>query len=209
MNRKLWGIFACMFTLAMLAASAASAGAQDEPKEKPPMYSYVAFWNIPRAQWADMDKNNAADQKVLDKMRGRRDHRRLRNDLNMVHTADGMTHDDWWSAMSMAAVLNVLDKFYKSGTPTSPVLASATKHSDGIFRQPVLQLASGHLQERLHARGYYKLKPDVPDHAIETPQQEFHRARYWKSCWPMARSSSTKLTPRRSTPKLQEPSGST
>ena len=35
--------------------------------------------------------------------------------------------------MSMAAVLNVLDKFYKSGTPTSPVLASATKHADGIF----------------------------------------------------------------------------
>ena len=35
--------------------------------------------------------------------------------------------------MSMAAMLSVLDKFYKSGTPTSPVLASATKHSDGIF----------------------------------------------------------------------------
>jgi hypothetical protein len=35
--------------------------------------------------------------------------------------------------MSMAAMLNVLDKFYKSGTPTLPVLASATKHFDGIF----------------------------------------------------------------------------
>jgi len=31
------------------------------------MYSYVGFWNIPRAQWAEMDKNTALDQKVLDK----------------------------------------------------------------------------------------------------------------------------------------------
>ena len=51
----------------MMAASAAPACAQDELKEKPPMYSYVAFWNIPRAQWADMEKSNAADQKILEK----------------------------------------------------------------------------------------------------------------------------------------------
>ena len=31
------------------------------------MYSYVATWNIPRAQWADMEKANAADQKILEK----------------------------------------------------------------------------------------------------------------------------------------------
>ena len=67
MNRKQWGILACLCTLAMMAASAAPACAQDEVKEKPPMYSYVAFWNIPRAQWADMEKNDAAEQKILDK----------------------------------------------------------------------------------------------------------------------------------------------
>ena len=39
----------------------------------------------------------------------------------------------WWSTTSMAALLNTLDKFYKSGTPTAPVLASATKHADGIY----------------------------------------------------------------------------
>ena len=37
-----------------------------EGKEKPPMYSYVSFWNIPRAQWADMAKEDAANQKLLD-----------------------------------------------------------------------------------------------------------------------------------------------
>jgi len=133
MNRKLWSIFAGVCALAMMAASAVPAGAQDEPKEKPPMYSYVGFWNIPRAQWAEMEKNNAAEQKILDKALADGAIVAYGNDLNIVHTADGMTHDDWWSAMSMAAMLNVLDKSYKSGTPTSPVLASATKHSDRVF----------------------------------------------------------------------------
>lgn len=31
------------------------------------MYTYVADWAIPRAQWGEMDKNNAAEQKILDK----------------------------------------------------------------------------------------------------------------------------------------------
>ncbi|MGA9799972.1 MAG: hypothetical protein WBQ68_13265 [Terriglobales bacterium] len=173
MNRKLWVVFACMCTLAMLAASAAPAYAQDEPKEKPPMYSYVAFWNIPRAQWADMDKNTAADQKVLDKLVADGTIVGYGDDLTIVHTADGMTHDDWWSAMSMATVLNVLEKFYKSGTPTAPVLASATKHSDGIFVSHYYNWRPGTYKGAYTRIGYYKLKPDVPERAIETLSKTF------------------------------------
>ena len=47
--------------LAMIAAVAAPAVAQDEAKEKPPMYSYFASWTIPRGQWAEMQKADAAD----------------------------------------------------------------------------------------------------------------------------------------------------
>jgi hypothetical protein len=168
MNRKLCGIFAGVCTLAMVAASAVPACAQDEPKEKPPMYSYVGFWNIPRAQWADMEKNNAIDQKILDKALADGSIVAYGNDLNLVHTPDGSTHDDWWSAMSMAAMLNVLDKFYKSGTPTSPVLASATKHSDGIFVSRYYNWRPGTYKNAYTRVAYYKLKPDAPEHAIET-----------------------------------------
>ena len=173
MNRKLWAILACMCTLAMLAASAAPACAQDEVKEKPPMYSYVGFWNIPRAQWAEMEKNNAAEQKILDKALADGAIVAYGNDLNIVHTADGMTHDDWWSAMSMAAMLNVLDKFYKSGTPTSPVLASATKHTDGIFVSRHYNWRPGTYKGAYTRVAYYKLKPDAPEHAIETLSKTF------------------------------------
>ena len=173
MNRKLWVILACICTVAMLAATAAPARAQDEAKEKPPMYSYVGFWNIPRAQWAEMEKNNAAEQKILDKALADGAIVAYGNDLNIVHTADGMTHDDWWSAMSMAAMLNVLDKFYKSGTPTSPVLASATKHTDGIFVTRYYNWRPGTYKGAYSRVGYYKLKPDAPEHAIETLSKTF------------------------------------
>jgi hypothetical protein len=54
MKMKVWGICAGLCMLAMMAATARPAQAQDEPKEKPPMYTYVGDWNIPRAQWAEM-----------------------------------------------------------------------------------------------------------------------------------------------------------
>jgi hypothetical protein len=168
MNGKSWRIFAVVCTLAMMAASAAPACAQDEPKEKPPMYSYVGFWNIPRAQWTEMEKNNVVDQKILDKALADGTIVGYGYDLNLVHTPDGATHDDWWSAMSMAALLNVLDKFYKSGTPTSPVLASATRHSDGIFVSRYYNWRPGSYKGAYTRVAYYKLKSDVPEHAIET-----------------------------------------
>jgi hypothetical protein len=166
MNRKLSGIFAGVCMLAMMAAWAAPARAQDEAKEKPPMYSYVGNWNIPRGQWAEMDKSNAADQKILDKAMTDGTIVGYGNDLNVVHQPDGATHDDWWSAMSMAGILNVLDQFYKSGSATTPVLASATKHWDGIYVSRHYNWHSGSYKGAYTRVASYKLKPDAPDDAI-------------------------------------------
>jgi len=75
--------------------------------------------------------------------------------------------------MSMGAMLNVLDKFYKSGTPTSPVLASATKHTDGIFVSRYYNWRSGTYKGAYTRVGYYKLKPDAPEHATEMLSKTF------------------------------------
>ncbi|HYW38822.1 MAG TPA: hypothetical protein VE957_11970 [Terriglobales bacterium] len=168
MNRRLWGIFAAVCTLAMMAAWTAPARAQDEPKEKPPMYSYVSFWNIPRPQWAEMGKADASDQKILEKAMADGTIIGYGNDTNLVHQPDGGTHDDWWSAMSMAGLLNVLDKFYKSGSTTSPVLASATKHWDNIFVSRYYNWHSGSFKGAYTRAAQYKLKPDAPNDAVET-----------------------------------------
>jgi hypothetical protein len=154
--------------LAMMAVSAVPASAQDEPKEKPPMYSYVGNWSIPRAQWAEMEKGNATNQKILEKAMADGTIVGYGNDINLVHTPDGETHDNWWSAMSMAGMLNVLDKFYKSGSTTSPVLASATKHWDNIFVSRYYNWHSGSYKGAYGRAAEYKLKADAPANAVET-----------------------------------------
>ena len=66
MNGKLGAILAGVCTLGMLLGPA-SASAQDESKEKPPLYTYVSNWTLPRPQWAEMAKADAADRPLLDK----------------------------------------------------------------------------------------------------------------------------------------------
>ncbi|MGH9433531.1 MAG: hypothetical protein ACRD3T_18530 [Terriglobia bacterium] len=168
MSRKLWGIVGSVCALAMVAICATPARAQGEAKEKPPMYSYVGQWNIPRAQWAEMAKLTAADQKTLDKALADGTIAGYGDDTNLVHQVDGSTHDQWWSAMSLAGLLTVLDQFYKNGSATSPVLVSATKHWDIIFVSRYYNWRPGSYKGAYTRVGYYKLKPDAPDDAIET-----------------------------------------
>ena len=167
MNRKLWRVFAGLCALVIAAAGAAPARAQtSEVKEKPPMYSYVGFWDIPRAHWAEMEKADAADQTVLDKAMADGTIVGHGSDVNLVHQLDGNTHDDWWSAMSMAGLLNVLDQFYKSGSTTSPVLTSATKHWDNIYVSRYYNWHSGSWKGVYTHGGSYKVKADAPDDAV-------------------------------------------
>src|SRR5208283_363477 len=57
MNRSLWGVVAGVCLVGASVVTPAPARAQmSEVKEKPPMYSYVSLWNIPRGEWGDMAK---------------------------------------------------------------------------------------------------------------------------------------------------------
>jgi len=168
MSKRLWRIFAGLCTLAMAAGCALPARAQmSEVKEKPPMYSYVGFWHIPRAQWAEMAKANAADLQVLDKALSSGTIVAYGNDISLVHEADGATHDDWWSAMSMAGLLKVLDQFYKSGSSATPVLGTATKHWDNIFVSRYYNWHAGSWKDVYTHGASYKLKADAPDDAVD------------------------------------------
>ncbi len=169
MNSKLWRGFAVVCGLALVVISALPAAAQmADGKGKPPMYTYVSLWNIPRAQWAEMAKADAADKATLDQAMSSGAIVGYGNDVNLVHQPDGFTHDEWWSSMSMAGVLNVLDQFYKSGSAVSPVLESSTKHADAIFVSRHYNWHSGSWKGLYTHGGSYKLKADAPDDAVDT-----------------------------------------
>jgi hypothetical protein len=156
----------CMFGLS--AGMALPALAQSEVKEKAPMYCYVGEWAIPRAQWADMEKSDAADQPVLQKAMSDGLLIGYGSDVNLVHQVDGPTHDDWWCSSSMAGVLNVLDQFYKSGSSASPVLQSATRHWDEVLMSRYYNWKPGTMKAGYTHGSSYKLKADASDDAIDT-----------------------------------------
>ncbi len=169
MSKSVWHVCAAMCGLAMLTVCAIPSSAQmSEVKEKPPMYSYVADWQIPRAHWADMAGANAADKAILDKAMADGTIVGYGNDEALVHQSDGATHDNWWSATSMAGLIKVLDQFYASPNIASPALDSATKHWDSIFVSRYYNWHSGAYKSGYTRAATYKLKADAPDDAIDT-----------------------------------------
>ena len=168
MNIKRIGTLPYVFVILMTVFFALPVNAQTTVKEKPPMYSYVGNWSIPRAQWAEMDKSVAADQKTLEQAVANGTLVGFGNDRNLVHQPDGYTHDDWWSSMSMAGLLNVLDQFQKSGSSVSPVLSSSTKHGDSIYVSRYYNWRAGTVKDAYTAVAYYRLKPDAPSDALDT-----------------------------------------
>jgi hypothetical protein len=174
MNTNGWNVVAGLCAVAIGGGWAAPVSAQmAEVKEKPPMYTYEANWNIPRARWAEMEKATANDEKILDKAVASGGLVGYGHDSNLIHTAEGSTHDDWWSAMSMAAVLNTLDEIYKAGGATSPVLTSATKHWDNLYVSRYYNWRSGSWKGAYTRVVTYTLKPDAPDDAVDMLAKNF------------------------------------
>jgi hypothetical protein len=152
----------------MAGAWAAPARAQmAEVKEKPRMYTYEAFWSIPRAHWTEMEKPNPGNQKTLDNALASGGIVGYGSDTAVLHDAEGATHDSWWSSMSMAGTLHVLDEFEKSGSSTSTVLTTATKHWDNMWVSKFYNWHPGSWKGAYTYAALYTLKTDAPDNAVE------------------------------------------
>ena len=138
-----------------------------EVKEKAPMYSYVSNWTYPRARWADVEKSNAANEKVMEKAMASGALVGYGSDAYLVHENDSPTHDDWFSSMSMAGLLNTLDEVYKAGGAMTPLLMSATKHSDSVWVSRYYNWRSGSWKGAYTRTAVYKLKAGAPTDAVE------------------------------------------
>ncbi|HVZ83704.1 MAG TPA: hypothetical protein VG893_08515 [Terracidiphilus sp.] len=168
MSKKLWNIFAGLCGVLLWSVCVVSAGAQAAPvKEKPPMYSYVANWQVPRAHWAEMEAASTGDNALLDKAMADGTIVAYGNDEVQVHEADGPTHDDWWSSMSMGGLMKVLDDLASSGSTTSSALMTATKHWDEVFVSRYYNWKPGSYKKDYTHVSMYKLKADAPDDALE------------------------------------------
>jgi len=124
------------------------------------MYTVVSSWATPRAQWSELDKALVDTNKVfaVSSLIGHG------ADETLLHQSEGSTHAVWWSAMSMAAVLNVLEEVHKA---FAPVLNRATKHWDGIYVSRFYNWRSGSSHGAYTQATSFRLRTGAPGDAVE------------------------------------------
>jgi len=172
MHRKPARVFGGLIVVGAMGVGGSPLYAQSaEVKEKPAMYSYVANWQIPRAKWVEFEKPSPGGDKVLSQALSSGVLLGYGADKVEVHSAEGPTHDSFWSATSIAAVLDVLDSLGKG--PPDPLLQSATKHWDGIYVSHFYNWKSGTYKDAYTHTSYYKLKESAPDDEVETLSKNF------------------------------------
>jgi len=118
--------------------------------QKPAVYTYVAQWAIPRAQWSDMSKMQQANTAVLERLVADGTLLSYGFDETTVHDSKGPTHSNWFQASSIAGLYKTLDALQGSTTANAALLGSGP-HEDtllisrdydghsGIFKNSVLR----------------------------------------------------------------------
>src|SRR5512145_905211 len=96
--------------LLVFSATFLGAAAQAQPAP-PPSYTFVAEWNVPRAQWAAASANfDKSVRPVMDKLFAAGTITGWGNFTPVVHTADGVTHGIWFTAGSLANITKAFDE---------------------------------------------------------------------------------------------------
>ena len=156
-------------TILILCALPAAMQAQ-EVKPKPPMYTYVANWQVARANWADMEKAGAPVNDVLQKAMADGTIVGFGSDINLVHGHDLDTHDVWWSSMSMADIVKALGAARGASDAGSTAMNTA-KHWDEFYVSRYYNWKPGAYKDAYTRASAYQLKDDAPDGALASISQ--------------------------------------
>ena len=151
-------MLACALSLLSLVWALPSR-AQDK-SEKPVMYTYVAQWDVPRAQWPDIEKAYADQKTLMDKLVADGTIVGYGSFITTVHTVDGPTHGSWFQAMSMANLLKALQTVKASGGGMGPVFA-ASKHWDLLLESKQYGYQSGTFQGAYLRVSTWTVKPET------------------------------------------------
>ncbi len=138
------GMGVCLLLLvSVVGLFPAAMWAQNAPADKPPTYTYVAEWNVPRAQWADMDKNADAEKPLMEKMVADGTIVSYGTYSYILHTEGEPTHGSWFSATSEGNLLKALETIYAQPSLVTSPAQAASKHWDHLFQSTIYNGKSG------------------------------------------------------------------
>jgi hypothetical protein len=125
-------IFVLAALLVGLCLTCLGTWAQSNPPQ-PPIFTYVAEWNTPRAQWADMAKVEASTKPTMDALVADGTLLGYGTYENRIHSEASPTHGSWFQADSLANIFKALDKIYAQAGATNAPAQAASKHWDFLF----------------------------------------------------------------------------
>ena len=126
-----------------------------EIKAKPPMYSYIAVWNITEDQWKDREDQASEARKILDQA--------IDNGTIVSYGYDrNPLHDTFWLAMSKAGLENVRDQFQKIGITPVPAKEGAAVPPVSILVSRYYNWKTIRCENAYVHVGIYKIRPDAP-----------------------------------------------
>jgi hypothetical protein len=165
-NRRRWSILSG-FALTMCILHIAQAGAQaNAVKAKPPMYSFIAVWNIPKDQWKARENQESAAKKILDQA--------IDKGTIVSYGYDGNPlHDTFWLAMSKAGLESVRNQFQNIGITVAPATAGTPTPPVSILISRYYNWKTTRCENAYVHVGVYKIKPDVPGDAADQLSKNF------------------------------------
>ena len=123
----------CLSILCLAWAATGSLPAQTTAHDKAPVYTYVAEWDVPRAQWGDMIKVDEQDKPLLDKLVTDGTLIGYGAFTNLIHQEGEPTHGSWFSATSEGNILKALETIYAHPGSVATPVQGASKHWDQIL----------------------------------------------------------------------------
>lgn len=132
---------------------------QGQEKAKPTMYTYVAQWEIPRAQWPDAAKFFQGNTAMLDKLVADGTLSGYGTFENVIHREGEATHGVWYESGSVGGLLKTLDAI--AAQPPNPAAAvlNTTKHWDEILESENYDAHSGTFKGVFLDGSSYQVKP--------------------------------------------------
>lgn len=122
------------------------------------VYTYVALWGVPRAQWGDIEKFFKDAQPALNKLIADGTIVGWGNGRNWTHDDSGMTHANWVTATSFEKIKHALDAI-RDALP-QPAAFSTSKHMDEMLRVPIHSARPGASGTGMLWVASYQVKPD-------------------------------------------------
>ncbi len=133
-----------------------------------PIYTFVASWAVPRAQWAEFasswDKNFGP---ALDGMVAEGTIVEWGRSETVVHNKDGATHTVWWAARNLSGTQRVLGELIR--LQPNPAMVAATRHEDLLLRSLIYRVRPGTL-----TAGYLQ---------ISHTQVQAGKSQQWRALW--------------------------